>query len=65
MANLFKQNTVMSRFFNCHIGAVVFNIFKFIEAFIFVAMYKIAKYVTMLGNISNFIHCHSLEYSLI
>ena len=55
----------MSRLFNCHIGAVVFNIFKFIEAFIFVAMYKIAKYVIMLDNISNFIHCHSLEYSLI
>ena len=55
----------MSRLFNYHIGAVVFNTFKFIETFIFVAMYKIAKYVIMFGNIFIFIQCHSLEYSLI
>ena len=55
----------MSRLLICHIGAVVFNTFKFIETFIFAAMYKIAKYVIMFGNIFNFIHCHSLEYSLI
>ena len=55
----------MSRLFNYHIGAVVFNTFKFIETFIFVAMYKIAKYVIMFGDIFMFIQCHSFIHALI